>query len=165
MILGERSGSLNIRAEGGLASPPVAPLSCSRKHSGRVSHPPLLSSSLPACLTSTLSNSLPHFPSDKGWMMTAVQEKMEGKWPQRLAHLQSLLLPSPHSSAHPCCHHACSHAQVWCSKRGALWSKELCPKEDSQGLRMERSSQKPKDYLPAPNKAPDPTALKVVMMP
>ena len=164
MILGERAGSLNIRAEGGLTPPPVAPLSCSRKPSERVSHPPLLSSSLPARLTSTLSNSLPCFPSDKGWMMTAVQEKMEGKWPQRLAHLQSLL-PSSHSSAHPCCHHACSHSRVWCSKRGALWSKGLCPKDDSQGLRMERSSEKPKDHFPVPNKAPDPTALKVVMMP
>ena len=67
--------------------------------------------------------------------------------------------------AHPCCHHACSHARVWCSKRGALWSKGLCPKDDSQGLRMERSSEKPKDHFPVPNKAPDPTALKVVMMP
>ena len=165
MILGECTGLLNIRAEEGLAPPPVAPLSCSRKHSGRVSHPPLLSLSLPAHLTSTLSNSLPHFPSDKGWMMAVFQEKMEGKWPQRLAHLQSLLLPSPHSSAHPFCRHSCSHALVWCSKRGVLWSKGLCPKDDSQGLRMERSFEKPKDHFPAPNKAPDPTALKVAMMP
>lgn len=84
-------------------------------------------------------------------MMTAEPGEMEAAAPHMepppVTLLPSLTLPTP-AATRPAPMLRSGAA------KGVLSGAKSLFKEDSQGLRMERSSQKPKDYLPAPNKAP-----------